>query len=56
MPNSRFDTGKRLFEKVTIPASYTLVDSKLSPSGLIISRFKRAGKAKQDHFEFRVIL
>jgi dihydrofolate reductase len=43
-------TGKRLFDKGTIPASYTLVDSKTSPSGVIVATFKRAGEAKTGSF------
>ena len=35
--------GKRLFDKGTIPASYALVDSKTSPSGVIIATLKSAG-------------
>ena len=42
--------GKRLFEKGTIPASYTLVESKSSPSGVIIATFKRAGEVKTGSF------
>jgi dihydrofolate reductase len=38
--------GKRLFDKGTIPASYTLVESKSSPSGVMIATFKRAGELK----------
>jgi len=36
-------TGKRLFENGTIPAAYTLVESKSTPSGVIIATLKRAG-------------
>ncbi|MCC6455910.1 MAG: dihydrofolate reductase family protein [Caldilineaceae bacterium] len=36
--------GKRLFENGTIPAAYTLVDSKTSPSGVIIATLRRAGE------------
>lgn len=43
-------TGKRLFDKGTIPASYTLVESKSSPSGVIIASFKRAGEVKTGSF------
>ena len=43
-------TGKRLFDKGTIPVSYTLVDSKTSPSGVIIARLKRAGEVKTGSF------
>jgi dihydrofolate reductase len=38
--------GKRLFEKGTLPASFTLVESQASPSGVIIATFKRAGELK----------
>jgi dihydrofolate reductase len=43
-------TGKRLFGKGTIPAAYTMVDSKTSPSGVIIASFKRAGEVKTGSF------
>lgn len=39
-------TGKKLFQKGTIPASFTLVKSKISPSGVIIAYYKRAGEVK----------
>jgi dihydrofolate reductase len=42
--------GKRLFDQGTIPASFTLVDSKTSPSGVIIARLKRAGELKTGSF------
>ena len=42
--------GKRLFDKGTIPGSYTLVESKSSPSGVIIATFKRAGEVKTGSF------
>jgi dihydrofolate reductase len=42
--------GKRLFDKGTIPASYKLVDSKTSPSGVIIATLKRAGEVKTGSF------
>jgi dihydrofolate reductase len=42
--------GKRLFDKGTIPAAYTLVESKSSPSGVIIATFKRAGEVKTGSF------
>ncbi len=35
--------GKRLFGEGAIPASYALVESKATPSGVIIAAFKRAG-------------
>ena len=43
-------TGKRLFAQGTSPAAYTLVDSKTSPSGVIIATFKRAGEVKTGSF------
>jgi dihydrofolate reductase len=43
-------TGKRLFDNGTIPASYTLVDSKSSPSGVIVATLKRAGDIKTGSF------
>jgi dihydrofolate reductase len=42
--------GKRLFDKGTIPTSYALVDSKTSPSGVIIATLKRAGEVKTGSF------
>ena len=42
--------GKRLFAEGTIPAAFTLTDSKISPSGVIIANFKRAGKVKTGSF------
>ena len=42
--------GKRLFAQGTIPASYTLVDSKTSPSGVIIATLQRAGEVKTGSF------
>jgi dihydrofolate reductase len=33
--------GKRLFDTGTIPASFTLIESKTSPSGVIIASYKR---------------
>jgi dihydrofolate reductase len=39
-------TGKRLFQKGTIPASFTLVYSKISPTGVIFASYKRAGGVK----------
>ena len=42
--------GKRLFDKGTIPASYTLVESKSLPSGVLIANFKRAGEVKTGSF------
>lgn len=43
-------TGKRLFEKGTIPASFKLVSSKVTPSGVIFASYKRAGEVKTGSF------
>lgn len=43
-------TGKRLFAKGTIPASFSLVESKNSPSGVIFASYRRAGKVKTGSF------
>jgi dihydrofolate reductase len=38
--------GKKLFDKGTIPAAFTLIKSLVTPSGVIIAYYKRAGKVK----------
>ncbi len=38
--------GKRLFGDGTIPAAFKLIESKTSPSGVIIASFKRDGEVK----------
>ena len=42
--------GKRLFDKGTVPAAYTLVDLKTSPSGVIFATLKRAGEVQTGSF------
>ena len=42
--------GKRLFDKGTISASYSVVDSKTSPSGVTVLTLKRAGDVKTGSF------
>jgi dihydrofolate reductase len=42
--------GKRLFDQGTMPASFALVESKSSPSGVMIATFKRAGEVKTGSF------
>jgi dihydrofolate reductase len=42
--------GKRLFDKGAMPASFTLVESKSSPTGVIVANFKRAGEVKTGTF------
>jgi len=38
--------GKKLFESGTIPAAFTLTESLVTPTGVIIANYKRAGKVK----------
>ncbi len=38
--------GKKLFEGGPIPAAFTLIESTVSPSGVIIANYKRAGEVK----------
>jgi dihydrofolate reductase len=42
--------GKRLFAEGAIPAAFTLVESKVSPSGVIIANYTRAGEVKTGSF------
>lgn len=42
--------GKRLFAEGTIPAAFTLTDSKVSPSGVIFANYERAGEVKTGSF------
>lgn len=41
-------TGKRLFEKGTIPAAFKLYNSKVTPSGTFFGYYKRAGDVKTE--------
>jgi dihydrofolate reductase len=38
--------GKKLFDNGAIPAAFTLIESIVTPSGVIIVNYKRAGKVK----------
>lgn len=38
--------GKKLFDKGTIPAAFTLTESVVTSKGVIIAAYKRAGKVK----------
>ena len=38
--------GKKLFDNGAIPAAFTLIDSIVTPGGVIIANYKRAGKVK----------
>lgn len=42
--------GKRLFAEGTIPAAFTLEESKTSPKGVIVASYKRAGEVKTGSF------
>ncbi|MGH9858364.1 MAG: dihydrofolate reductase family protein [Acidobacteriota bacterium] len=42
--------GKRLFAEDTIPAAFTLEESKMSPKGVIVASYKRAGEVKVGSF------
>ena len=42
--------GKKLFDNGTIPAAFTLIESLVTPSGVIIANYKRAGKVKTGSF------
>lgn len=44
-------SGKRLFEKGTIPAAFKLFNSKVTPSGIIITYYKRAGEVQTKDVE-----
>ncbi len=39
-------TGKKLFQDGTIPVAFTLVESTVTPSGVIMANYKRAGEVK----------
>ncbi|MBA3870963.1 MAG: dihydrofolate reductase family protein [Anaerolineae bacterium] len=39
-------TGKRLFVEGTIPAAFKVTESQISPSGIIIANYARAGEVK----------
>jgi dihydrofolate reductase len=38
--------GKKLFDNDAIPAAFTLADSVITPSGVIMANYKRAGKVE----------
>jgi dihydrofolate reductase len=38
--------GKKLFDDGTIAAAFTLIESSVTPSGVIIANYKRTGKVK----------
>ena len=38
--------GQKLFNEGTIPAAFTLIESTVTPSGVIMANYKRAGKVR----------
>ena len=42
--------GKRLFAQGTIPAGFKLVESEMSPTGVIVASYERAGEVKTGNF------
>jgi dihydrofolate reductase len=38
--------GQKLFEDGTIPAAFKLLEGKISPTGVIMANYKRAGEVK----------
>lgn len=43
-------SGKRLFAEGTMPAGFTLLESAVSPSGVVVASYGRAGAVKQGSF------
>ena len=43
-------TGRRLFPEGTIPAAFRLSESKVSPNGVIIASYERAGEVRTGSF------
>jgi dihydrofolate reductase len=42
--------GKRLFAEGTIPVGYKILESEISPSGVIVAKYGRAGEVKTGSF------
>jgi dihydrofolate reductase len=42
--------GKRLFAEGSVPAAFKLIESKVSPKGVIVANYKRSGKVKTGSF------
>jgi dihydrofolate reductase len=43
-------SGKRLFSDGTVPAAFELTEGKVSPKGVIIANYRRAGKVRTGSF------
>ena len=46
--------GKRLFTDATIPVAFKLLESQISPCGVIVARYMRAGEVKTGSFTLEV--
>ncbi|HSW65679.1 MAG TPA: dihydrofolate reductase family protein [Bacillota bacterium] len=44
-------SGKKLFDSGTIPAAFTVIDGTITPSGIIVVNYKRAGAVKTGSVE-----
>jgi dihydrofolate reductase len=44
-------SGKRLFGQGTTPAAFELLESQISPSGVIFANYRRAGDVKTGSFD-----
>jgi dihydrofolate reductase len=42
--------GKRLFAEGAVPAAFELTESKVSPSGVVVANYRRAGEVKTGSF------
>ena len=42
--------GKKLFDNGSIPAAFTLTESSVTPTGVIIANYKLSGKVKTGSF------
>jgi dihydrofolate reductase len=43
-------TGKRLFAEGTMPAGFTMLQSQITPSGVVVASYGRAGEIKVGSF------
>jgi len=44
-------SGKRLFAEGTMPAGFRLIESRISPAGVVVGSYARAGEVKLGSFE-----
>jgi dihydrofolate reductase len=43
-------SGKRLFAEGTVPSGFTVVENRVSPSGVLLASYARAGAVKYGSF------